>query len=164
MPQLLIWGDPRAILGGELPPGLTSESATSLAGVARAVDGRGPALVLADVRCLDAERDAAEAWARDGADGHVVLVAVADSPAVDEALATLPFVEDVIERPVTMARLRHLRERAIEAVNARRSVRQLEAALARKGEELSDLNKIGVALSAERDIDKLLDLILAQEP
>ena len=160
MPQLLIWGDPRAILGGELPPGLTSESATSLAGVARAVDGRGPALVLADVRCLDAERDAAEAWAKDGADGHVVLVAVADSPAVDEALATLPFVEDVIERPVTMARLRHLRERAIEAVNSRRSVRQLEAALARKGEELSDLNKIGVALSAQRDIDKLLDLIL----
>ena len=43
-------------------------------------------------------------------------------------------------------------------------MRQLEAALARKGEELSELNKIGVALSAERDIDKLLDADPEQEP
>ena len=162
MPQLLIWGDPRAILGGELPPGLATETVSSLAGVAHAVDGRGPALVLADVRCLDAERDAAAAWAKDGAAGHAVLVAVADSATVDEALARLPFVEDVIAGPVTTTRLQHLRERAIEAVNARRSVRQLEAALARKGAELSELNKIGVALSAERNIEKLLELILAK--
>jgi HD-GYP domain-containing protein (c-di-GMP phosphodiesterase class II) len=47
-------------------------------------------------------------------------------------------------------------------VNSRRSVRQLEAALERQGAELDELNKIGVALSAERDIDALLALILAK--
>jgi HD-GYP domain-containing protein (c-di-GMP phosphodiesterase class II) len=162
VPQLLIWGDPRAILGGELPPGLASETVSSLAAVARALDGRGPALVLADVRCLDAERDAAAAWARDRAVGHAVLVAVADPAAVDDALDRLPFVDDVIERPVTTTRLRRRLERAIEAVNAQRSVRQLEAALARKGADLSKLNEIGVALSAQRDMKKLLELILSK--
>jgi HD-GYP domain-containing protein (c-di-GMP phosphodiesterase class II) len=162
VPQLLIWGDPRAILAGELPPGLPSETVSTLAAVARAVDGRGPALVLADHRCVEAEKAAAAAWARDGAAAHAVLVAVAEPAAVDDAFARLPFVEDVIERPVTTARLRRRLERAIEAVNARRSVRQLEAALARKGAELSELNKIGVALSAERDTDALLTLILAK--
>jgi HD-GYP domain-containing protein (c-di-GMP phosphodiesterase class II) len=162
VPQLLIWGDPRAILGGELPPGLASETVSSLAALAHSLDGRGPALVLADVDRLDAERDAAAAWVRDGAAGRAVIVGVADPAAVDDALARLPFVEDVIERPVTTARLRRRLERAIEAVNARRSVRQLEAALERKGAELGELNKIGVALSAERDIDALLALILVK--
>jgi HD-GYP domain-containing protein (c-di-GMP phosphodiesterase class II)/L-fucose mutarotase/ribose pyranase (RbsD/FucU family) len=162
MPQLLIWGDPRAVLAGDLPPGLATETATSLAGVRDALDGHGPALVLADVRSLDAEKEAAALWARDGAPAQAVLVAVADAAAVDETLARLPFVEDVIERPVSTARLRRRLERAIESVNARRSVRQLEAALARKGAELSELNKIGVALSAERDMKKLLALILSK--
>jgi len=111
---------------------------------------------------VEAEKDAAAAWVRDGAAGHAILVAVAEAPATEEALARLPFVEDVIDRPVSTARLRRKLESAIEAVNARRSVRQLEAALARKREELSGLNKIGVALSAERNIEKLLDLILAK--
>ena len=39
---------------------------------------------------------------------------------------------------------------------------QLDQALARKSQELHELNNIGVALSAERDIDKLLELILAK--
>jgi HD-GYP domain-containing protein (c-di-GMP phosphodiesterase class II) len=52
---------------------------------------------------------------------------------------------------------------------ARKTVRELEEALARKDEELrhkerqlTELNAIGVALSAERDIDKLLALILGK--
>jgi HD-GYP domain-containing protein (c-di-GMP phosphodiesterase class II) len=160
--QLVIWGDPRTILAEELPPGLAAETVSSLAGLAAAVDGRGPALVLADVACVDAERDKALAWSRDGGHHRVVLLGVTEADRVDDALARLPFVEDVIERPVTAPRLRRRLERAIEAVNARRSIRQLEAALARKGSELSDLNAIGVALSAERDIDALLTLILAK--
>jgi HD-GYP domain-containing protein (c-di-GMP phosphodiesterase class II) len=39
-------------------------------------------------------------------------------------------------------------------------VRQLEEALDRKSKDLREINDIGVALSAERDIHKLLDLIL----
>jgi HD-GYP domain-containing protein (c-di-GMP phosphodiesterase class II) len=160
--QLLIWGDPRAILAGDLPPGLSTETVTSLADLRQTLDGHGPALVLADARCVEAEKDAAAHWARDGAPGNAVLVAVADGASVDDTLARLPFVEDVLERPVTTPRLRRRLERTIEAVNARRSVRQLEAALARKGADLSKLNEIGVALSAERDNDKLLELILSK--
>jgi HD-GYP domain-containing protein (c-di-GMP phosphodiesterase class II) len=162
VPQLLIWGDPRAVLAGDLPPGLPTETVTSLADLRQTLDGHGPALVLADARCVEAEKEAAAHWARDGAAGNAVLVAVADGASVDDTLARLPFVEDVIERPVTTARLRRRLERTIEAVNARRSVRQLEAALARKAEDLSELNKIGVALSAERNIDSLLTMILSK--
>ncbi len=162
MAHLLIWGDPRDVLAGEVPPGLATETVTSLDEVRHAIDGHGPALVLADARCIEAEKDTAAKWAKDGGAGQAVLVAVAEPGTADDALARLPFVEDVIERPVSTARLRRRLERTIETVNARRSVRQLEAALARKGAELSELNKIGVALSAERNIDKLLALILSK--
>ena len=39
-------------------------------------------------------------------------------------------------------------------------IEQLDDALVRKSQELHELNHIGVALSAQRDIDKLLELIL----
>ncbi len=71
-------------------------------------------------------------------------------------------MDDVLLRPVTPVRLRRKLERAIDAVHSRRVIRQLEDALSRKGDELSELNKIGVALSAERDIDQLLELILSK--
>ena len=45
-------------------------------------------------------------------------------------------------------------------MNARGTLLQLQDAYERRGAELSVLNKIGMQLSAERDIDKLLDLIL----
>ena len=41
-------------------------------------------------------------------------------------------------------------------------VQQLDDALARKSQDLHELNKIGVALSAQRDITKLLEMILWQ--
>jgi HD-GYP domain-containing protein (c-di-GMP phosphodiesterase class II) len=107
-----------------------------------------------------AERDQVEAWLRGGGSARAVLVAVAASGDGDELLQQLPFVDDVLVRPLTPARLKLKLERAVEGVHNRRIIRQLHDALARKGEELSDLNKIGVSLSAERDIDKLLELIL----
>jgi HD-GYP domain-containing protein (c-di-GMP phosphodiesterase class II) len=61
---------------------------------------------------------------------------------------------------VSPGRLRHKLEKAFDAIHGRRVIRQLERALTRKGEELHELNSIGVALSAERDINKLLELIL----
>ena len=63
-------------------------------------------------------------------------------------------------RPVTPARLKLKLERAVEAVHSRRVIRQLESALSREHDELNELNEIGKQLSAERDIDKLLELIL----
>jgi HD-GYP domain-containing protein (c-di-GMP phosphodiesterase class II) len=45
-------------------------------------------------------------------------------------------------------------------LSKRSAIRQIERAYDRRGEELNQLNQIGVALSAERDLDKLLTLIL----
>jgi HD-GYP domain-containing protein (c-di-GMP phosphodiesterase class II) len=159
MPQLLIWGDPREILSGDLPAGVVSWTVPDLEGARRAVEAHGPALILADARCLDAEREAVARWVRDH---PAILVATADGDGADAVLERLPFVEDVMERPVSAVRLHRRLRLAMDTVNAKRIVRQLEFALERKGAELSELNKIGVALSAERNIDKLLDLILAK--
>jgi HD-GYP domain-containing protein (c-di-GMP phosphodiesterase class II) len=136
------------------------EEVRSLAALQAALDGRGAALVLADPAPLEAEREAIEAWLRGGGSAQAVLVAVTDPAEGDDVLRRLPFLDDLLLRPLTPVRLRRKLERAIEAVHSRRVIRQLEEALSRKGDELSELNKIGVALSAERDINKLLDQIL----
>ncbi len=161
MAHLVIWGTAREILKAPLA-GPQPEQVSSLAALRATLDGHGAVLVLADAACLEPERPAVEAWLREGASSQVVLVAVADPANADEVATRLPFVDDVVLRPVSSARLRLKLERALETVHSRRIVRQLESALSRKGEELSELNKIGVALSAERDIDTLLELILSK--
>ncbi len=160
MAHLLIWSETREILAGGLPAGTPVEEVRSLAALQAALDGRGAALVLADPRQLEAEREAIEAWLRAGGSAQVVLVAVVDPEDGDEVLRRFPFVDDLLLRPVTPVRLQRKLERAIEAVHSRRVIRQLESAISRKGDELSELNKIGVALSAQRDINQLLNLIL----
>ena len=162
MAHLFIWGDTREIVAGELPVSPPAEEVRSLAALEAALDGRGAALVLADPRCLEAERDAVEAWLRGGGSGQVVLVAVADPAEGDDVLRRFPFVDDLLVRPVTPVRLRRKLERAIESLGRRRAIQQLERAYSRRGEELSQLNQIGVALSAERDIRRLLELILSK--
>jgi HD-GYP domain-containing protein (c-di-GMP phosphodiesterase class II) len=161
MTHLLIWGDPRDIVAGELPAGMRVDRVTSVATLIAALDGRGGSLVLADAACLDAEREALGAWLQAGGSALASLVAITDPGSEEEVLRRLPFLDDVVPQPLTAARVRLKLERAVEAVHSRRVIRQLESALARKGEELSELNKIGVALSApQQEIDALLDLIL----
>jgi HD-GYP domain-containing protein (c-di-GMP phosphodiesterase class II) len=159
MAHLLIWGTAREMLAGELPAGLAEEVHT-FGALRAALDGRGPALVLMEARCLDGEREAVDAWLRQGGDAQALLTAVADPGDGEDVLQRFPFVHDVLTRPVSAARLQGKVERALDVVRNRRVIRQLDLALTRKGEELSELNKIGVALSAERDIDKLLKQIL----
>jgi HD-GYP domain-containing protein (c-di-GMP phosphodiesterase class II) len=161
MAQLLIWGDPREILSGDLPAGVAAETISSPSGLHRS-DGRVPSLVLADARCLEEDAEKVSSWAREAGVGRPLLLAVVDGQGADELLSRMPFVDDAIERPVTPLRLRRRLERAIETVKARRSVKQLEDALERKDRELHDLNEIGIKLSAERDTDVLLELILAK--
>jgi HD-GYP domain-containing protein (c-di-GMP phosphodiesterase class II) len=161
MAHLLIWGDTREILAGGVPPGTPVEEVRSLAALQAALDGRvAGAMVLADPHCLEAERQGIETWLRNGGSAQAFLVAVADLGEGDGVLSRLPFVDDLLVRPVTAVRLLRKLERAIDAVRNRRVIRQLEDKLSRRGEELSELNNIGVRLSAERDIDKLLKLIL----
>jgi len=160
MAYLLIWGETRDILRQDLPASLRAEEVHSLAGLQAALDGKKSALVVADPRLLEAELAATEAWLRNGGSDKVAIVAVADAADGDTVLRRFPFVDDLLLRPVTPVRLRHKLERAIEVLGRRSAIRQLEKAYSRRGEELSQLNDIGVKLSAERDIDKLLELIL----
>jgi HD-GYP domain-containing protein (c-di-GMP phosphodiesterase class II) len=162
MAHLLIWGDTREILAGHPSGSPPAEEVHSLAALEAALDGRGAALVLADPRLLEAEEKATEAWLRTGGSDKALIVAVADPTDGDEVLRRFPFVDDVLLRPVTPVRLRRKLERAIESLGKRSAIRQLERAYSRRGEELSQLNQIGVALSAERDIDRLLELILSK--
>ncbi len=163
MAHLLIWGDTHEILAGGIPPGTPVEEVRSLAALQAVLDGRvAGAMVLADPRCLEAERERTETWLRNGGTAQAFVVAVADLGEGDEVLNRLPFVDDVLVRPVTPVRLLRKLERGIDVIRNRRVIRQLEEKLSRRGDELSELNKIGVALSAERDIDKLLELILAK--
>jgi len=162
MAHLLIWGETREIFAGDAPASPPTEEVRSLSALQAALGGRGAALVLADPRYLDVEHDAVETWLRAGGSAQVVLVAVVDPAEGDEVLRRLPFLDDLVLRPVTPLQLRRKLEKAIEAIHSRRAIQQLERAYSRRGEQLSQLNQIGVALSAERDIRRLLELILSK--
>jgi HD-GYP domain-containing protein (c-di-GMP phosphodiesterase class II) len=161
MAHLLVWGETREILAGGPPAGTPVEEVSSLAALQAALEGRvAGAMALADPVRLEAEHEKIESWLRNGGSAQAYLVAVADPGGGDDVLRRLPFVDDVLVRPVTPVRLLRKLEQAVDAVRNRRVIRQLEAKLSRRDEELGELNNIGVKLSAERDIKKLLELIL----
>jgi HD-GYP domain-containing protein (c-di-GMP phosphodiesterase class II) len=162
MASVLIWGKTRDLVGGSPPPGLTVHQAARLADVQALLDGKGGTLVLADARNLDAEREAFESWFKSGGSLRAVFVVAAEASELDELVRRFPYVDDVLAKPVTAARLRLRLDRALDAMHNRRVIQQLDNALSRKSQELHELNKIGVALSAERDINKLLELILVK--
>jgi len=157
--NILIWGDTREIVAGDLPPAVT---ATEIAGVdeleKRAAEET-PPLLLIDAQHL---ADAAERLSRwkSSNERRLLVVGVADPGGADELVRSYPILDDVLVRPVTTELLRLRLERIVEALYDKKLIRQLDGALARKGDELHELNAIGVALSAERDIDKLLETIL----
>jgi HD-GYP domain-containing protein (c-di-GMP phosphodiesterase class II) len=162
MSAILVWGKTREILAGELPGDLIVQEIADLAGLESALKLRGGALLLTDAERLVAEAAGLEALLRGGAARRVVLMAAAEPGETDALLARFPFVDEILLRPITPLRLRHRLGRALDSLQNRRAVDQLQVALQRKGEELHELNQIGVALSAQRDIDTLLEMILAK--
>ena len=162
MANILVWGKGRDLIAGELPAGITTEEVDGLASLQSALEGKGSTLVLADAAHLDSERAALETWVRSGGNRRALLVCVAEPSEADEIVRRHPFIDDVLMKPVTAGRLRLRLERALDTINSRRVIEQLDSALVRKSQELHELNSIGVALSAERDINKLLELILAK--
>jgi HD-GYP domain-containing protein (c-di-GMP phosphodiesterase class II) len=162
MSSILVWGKAREVLAGDLPPGLAVREVGSLAELRAALAGASSALVLAELDALTVEVKAVEAWLQSGGNLEALVVGVTDAGRCAEAVRRLPFVDDIVTRPVTAGLLKLRLDRALDAIHARRAIQQLDGALARKSQELHELNKIGVALSAERDIDKLLDLILGK--
>jgi HD-GYP domain-containing protein (c-di-GMP phosphodiesterase class II) len=162
MAGIVVWGKARETVAGELPAGVSLAEVDSLRALRAELGRRGGSLVIADVACLRAEAAEVEAWLRAGGNRQAVLVAVADPGEADGLLGRLQFLDDVLLRPLTPGRLRHRLDRALDALHDRRAVDQLQGALSRKSAELHELNQIGVALSAERDINKLLEMILAK--
>jgi HD-GYP domain-containing protein (c-di-GMP phosphodiesterase class II) len=163
MSAVLVWGRGRVLLAGELPAGTVLREVESLADLGAGLAADGAPLVLADAALVAADAEGFEAFLRTPARRRALVLAVAaDASEAEALLQRLPQLDDVLTRPVTAGRLRHRLGRALDVLNDRRAVEQLQAALSRKGEELHELNKVGVALSAERDINALLAMILAK--
>ena len=160
MANILVWGKTRDLISGEIPAGITTAEAATLAAVKAVVEGKGSTLVLADPSRLEAEKAGLETWIRGGGNRRALLVAAADAADADDLIRRFPFLDDVLIKPLSAARLRLRLDRALDTINSRRVIEQLDDALVRKSQELHELNNIGVALSAQRDIDKLLELIL----
>jgi HD-GYP domain-containing protein (c-di-GMP phosphodiesterase class II) len=162
MSSILVWGKLRDLIAGDLPTGTAAVEISSLAELRERLDGPHGNLVLVDRPHLEAEGEALERWLGSEGSLRVVVVAVADPADADDILKRFRCLDDLLMKPVTASRVRLRLERTLETIHSRRVIQQLDSALTRKSQELHELNKIGVALSAERDIDKLLNLILAK--
>ena len=162
MSSILVWGKTREIVAGALPPGISTDEVSTLADLKAELRAKGSILVLADASHLDAEREAVAEWVKSGESRLSLLVGVASVAEADDLMRRHPYLDDLMVRPVTALRLRLRLDRALDGLNSRRVIQQLDAALARKSQDLHELNNIGVALSAQRDISKLLELILAK--
>jgi HD-GYP domain-containing protein (c-di-GMP phosphodiesterase class II) len=162
MSSILVWGKTREVIPGALPPGISIEEVSTLSALRIELRAKGSILVLADASHLDAEREAVAAWIKSGESRLSMLVGMAPVEEADELLRRHPYLDDILVQPVTAMRLRLRLDRALDGLNSRRVIQQLDAAVARKSQDLHELNNIGVALSAQRDINKLLELILAK--
>jgi HD-GYP domain-containing protein (c-di-GMP phosphodiesterase class II) len=160
MANILVWGKTRDLISGEIPAGIATEEVETLAALLAVVEGKGSVLVLADPGRLETEKSALEAWVRGGGNRRALIVCAAEADAADDLIRRFPFLDDILIKPLTPTRLRLRLDRALDTINSRRVIEQLDDALVRKSQELHELNHIGVALSAQRDIDKLLELIL----
>jgi HD-GYP domain-containing protein (c-di-GMP phosphodiesterase class II) len=91
---------------------------------------------------------------------RATIIAVGRAEDVTPALESFPALPAVLVGPISSLSLARASRFADETSGRRTAVSVLEGQLARRNAELSELNKIGAALSAERDIDRLLSLIL----
>jgi len=69
-------------------------------------------------------------------------------------------VFDILESPITEWRVAKTLHNAVAQLSSRLEIRRLKNKLEFQSQELSELNQIGIALSAEHDYDALLNLIL----
>ena len=80
----------------------------------------------------------------------------------DNEIIEMPAVNfyDIVPFPINKMKLALSIGHAMAQYQMRCEISRLNSKLNLQGNELYELNKIGIALSAERDMDKLLDLIL----
>ena len=121
----------------------------------RALAWKPPAVFIADasrndMALLDSVAPDSDSW-------YVICLLDGDAPPKcklnHKVFALLP-------RRVSAAALEKAVEKAFENLRSREESRKTRQELRRVASDLGTLNKIGVALSAERDTDALLELIL----
>ena len=88
------------------------------------------------------------------------VVVVGKAEDVTPTLQAFPSLPSVLVGPLSNLALERASRFAGEIAGRKTAVSTLEGQLARRNADLSELNKIGAALSAERDINRLLSLIL----
>ena len=115
------------------------------------------ALIVADARLLVKAGGSIAAGASSGLVAAVVVVGRAED--VNPTLLAFPSLPAVHVAPISRLALERASRYARETAGGT-AYSALEGQLARRNAELSELNKIGAALSAERDINRLLSLIL----
>ena len=159
MPDVLIWGRVEDVLGGAPPDGLSVVACDTLAALQAAAAAQRPTLIVVDPDRIAPAREAVAAWLAQGGAADAQVLAAAPAGTTETLAEELPFLDGILAQPVSAARLR---SRLARAAQHRAPVRRLQEAFARQGRDLHELNKIGVALSAQRDIRKLLELILTR--
>lgn len=85
------------------------------------------------------------------------LILLGTGQSAPQGLADISFA---LPADASAASLSHLVHMAMENVALKQSVRQLEEQAKRQHRQFEELNRIGIALSAERDIGKLQEFIL----
>ena len=102
MAHLLIWGATRDLVEGALTPSIQAEQRHDprrAARGARSPSGLGPRSPTRP--CLETERKAVEAWLLEGGSAQAVIMAVAHPADADQVLQSLPFVDDIVLRPLS---------------------------------------------------------------
>ena len=164
MAHLLVWGNTREILAGDLPAGHHGEEVRSPRRPRRPPSrpGRG-ARASPTLAPRGRARGARGLVPRRAARPRPCSSAVADpGDARRGPAAACPSSTTCSSGRSRRRRLRRARARARRHQRPARRSSSSTSALSRKSQELHELNKIGVALSAERDINKLLELILGK--
>jgi len=148
-----VFGDPATLFAEPQPEVFQVEDAGSL--IPHLADRE--ALVVADAARLLAASDVlADALLNASA----AILVVGKSEDVTPTLAAFRTIPAVLLAPLSNLALERASRFALDTAGRRSTVSTLEGQLARRNTELSELNKIGAALSAERDISRLLSLIL----
>lgn len=89
------------------------------------------------------------------------LVAIYEYPEEDTEYGILPeYVYDIVKTPVSLKKLTFLINKAFTTLKNQVELSNLHSRFEVQSKELHTLNSIGISLSTERDVDKLLETIL----
>jgi len=148
-----VFGDPTTLFAE--PPAEVSKIEDG-AHLFRLLDDR-ESLIVADARHL---LKVGETLAAALASSLAAVVVVGKAEDVTPALQAFPALPAVYAAPISRVAFERASRYAHETAGGQTAYSALEGELARRNAELKELNKIGAALSAERDINRLLALIL----